>query len=509
MIRLLAAAAAAVLLVSPALAQTAAAPPPAAAYDAEGWISDLQVVRQAMATRYANLQWAAEEREIDLAAAFDSAERQLRGFEHDSQARALFDRFEQRLGDGHVEFRWPEPAAAAAVEPQSPPDPCASIGVQTYTDGRAIGPRLSGYRPLGPVDAPFPTGLISVEGRTVGVLRVPVFMATTRPELCAQALAALSRPAGAAWDDAATRQLYSSLNGLYSAAFIAALKRLKDAGAEVLLLDLAGNPGGSEWAEAAARMLTPVRLESARLAVVRHPHWLEQIRMRMTDLDAAIAASQGAHRQRLQSLRAELLAMRAEVERPCDASALLQRRPAPCAITVAGPMRATGLLASGDPALREHPTWTSLFDPYRLDWREGVWRGPLLVLVDEGSASAAEEVAATLQDNRAALIIGAPTMGAGCGFVNGGIPTPLPHSGGTLMLPDCVRLRADGSNEVMGVQPDLLIGIRRFDGLRRRALRVDAALPEAVRRAAASTARPPAPSAAAAPSAPSTSRSAG
>jgi hypothetical protein len=64
--------------------------------------------------------------------------------------------------------------------------------------------------------------------------------------------------------------------------------------------------------------------------------------------------------------------------------------------------------------------------------------------------SAAEEFAAVLQDNRAALIVGAPTGGADCGHTDGGTPTTFAQSREVLKLPDCVRLRATattGSND--------------------------------------------------------------
>jgi hypothetical protein len=78
--------------------------------------------------------------------------------------------------------------------------------------------------------------------------------------------------------------------------------------------------------------------------------------------------------------------------------------------------------------------------------------------------------------------MGAPTVGAGCGHTNGGTPTTLSNSGGILELPDCARMRADGTNEVMGIQPDVLVGLRTTDGPHRQALRVAKKLAEAVAR---------------------------
>ena len=121
-----------------------------------------------------------------------------------------------------------------------------------------------------------------------------------------------------------------------------------------------------------------------------------------------------------------------------------------------------------------------VFTPLRYDVQPGVWTGPLMVLVDGGTASAAEEFAAVLQDNDAAVIIGSPTRGAGCGHARGEIETILSHSGARLRLPNCARLRADGTNEVGGIDPDILVGFRENDGPGRRVARLSEALPRAL-----------------------------
>lgn len=105
------------------------------------------------------------------------------------------------------------------------------------------------------------------------------------------------------------------------------------------------------------------------------------------------------------------------------------------------------------------------------------------MLVDSETWSAAEEFAAVLQDNRAAVIMGEPTGGAGCGHTDGGTPTTLPNSGAVMEVPDCARIRADGSNEVRGIEPDILVGFRHSDGPRNRARAFAAKLQAAVSQA--------------------------
>jgi C-terminal processing protease CtpA/Prc len=78
-------------------------------------------------------------------------------------------------------------------------------------------------------------------------------------------------------------------------------------------------------------------------------------------------------------------------------------------------------------------------------------------MTDQHTASASEQFAATLVDNGVARTIGTKTMGVGCGFTNGGNPVTLQHSKLVIWMPDCARLRQDGSNEFEGITPDYAV----------------------------------------------------
>ena len=99
-------------------------------------------------------------------------------------------------------------------------------------------------------------------------------------------------------------------------------------------------------------------------------------------------------------------------------------------------------------------------------------RGPLFVLTDNRTYSAAEMFAAVLQNNGAAKIIGARTGGDGCGFMNDPAPVSLAHAGLRFRVPNCVRMRADGTDEVAGVIPDLPVLPTAGESTRAQALRV-------------------------------------
>lgn len=88
---------------------------------------------------------------------------------------------------------------------------------------------------------------------------------------------------------------------------------------------------------------------------------------------------------------------------------------------------------------------------------KGAWRGPIAIYADRGSASATEDFTAWLRQNKAAILIGEKTLGAGCGYVNGGGRVRLARAGLDVRLPNCARFLDNGVNEIEGQAPDIPI----------------------------------------------------
>jgi C-terminal processing protease CtpA/Prc len=316
-----------------------------------------------------------------------------------------------------------------------------------------------------------------VAGTRLGIVRIDVFDPHGDAAGCEAAVASLELPIDRPCDEACDNQLVTAAYRRFGAQLEARLRALKAAGAEALIVDIGSNEGGSEWAEAAARMLTATPLQAARLAYVRGPHWAKiwgDLAERLRDF---AKAAEGKDRAALLGWAARADAARAEAGRRCNGSTCPR-------LAQAG--YATGLIgAAPEGALSDKPWGVWLFNPAQHLYHEGVWNGPLMLLTDNETWSAAEEVAAMLQDNRAAVLIGGRTGGAGCGHTWGGTPTTLANSRAVLQLPDCVRLRADGSNEVRGVLPDVPVAIRANDGAALKARLIAERLPEAIARARA------------------------
>ena len=439
------------------------------------WLADLAQMKGAFETRYANRDWV-EARGLTLDAMFDRAAGQVRAAGSDADARAVFDRLAQRFADGHVEIEWPKPREPAIDGTAARPSPCDAMDFDARQSSPRIAPQLAGYAALPGTDALFPAGLVTVAGKPVGVLRISVFQPQGSPDLCRGALAALHIPADKPCDDACQDAVLRWAYDRMTATLTDRIEQIRRAGATTLIVDVSNNGGGSEWVEAVARMVAPVPLTAERLGFVRGPQWEKEWATLAGKLRAALPEASPNDVDALKGWIEQAEQARTIAATPCK----------PGAACIGRMGFSTGLVGSAPAGHFDGRGWGSLvFSSAQYHYRDSVWRGPLVVLVDDETWSAAEEFAAELQDNHAAIILGQRTGGAGCGHTDGSEPLTLAHSGAKVSLPDCVRFRLDGSNEVRGVIPDMLVGIRASDRPRLEAQLLQPALAEAVIRAEA------------------------
>lgn len=402
-------------------------------------LEDFHQLLAEMSSHYANLDSAIADRRLDLPALRKRTELAIRNATSDADARSAIEAFLNAFGDGHVGIDWTP--APPPVRPSRPRPLCERFGYKAIDPGGIAFAQLPEYHAVDDADAKdFPGGILQLSPeRKIGVLRIRLFTATIHPELCA--LAAKS----VVCDDECEHRLELAVDNLATAALERRAEALRKAGATAIVVDLTGNGGGTDWVEPAARVLTPVALQSPRLGFIRHPHWVKDLRERLADVEHDKLGPAAAATLR------EAIAFASEA---CDRSGVWNDPPAAAKCTFVNDrlLFASGLLPYAKPG-----TPSVLFLPGQYAYHEGANTLPLVVLVDQRTASASEYFAAMLQDNHAATIVGTPTVGAGCGHTNGGIWATLKNSGARVSLPDCARFRADGTNEVAGVTPDVLV----------------------------------------------------
>jgi hypothetical protein len=448
-------------------------------FNRQPWLEDLEQVQAAFATKYADLEWEVFDRDLDLTAVFGRARVQLMASSSDSAARAALDDLTQQFGDRHVQISWNLRADSSKAAPRGLS--CADLGYNTGMQAAPLAALMPGALPLrGSQSDKFPIALLHLQGHTIAIIKIKLFMPQGFPDYCESAVRQLGLGHDKPCDEHCADRVSAAAAAQMTADLAQALDTLKGAHVDVLLVDLAGNGGGSEWSEAAARMVTGIRLQSIPTYFMRGEHWARRLSAREEQVRAAAAATTGPDQRFLLGL-ADVVAQRKRDARTlCDGSPLWSGRHPDCTWLGDG-FYSTGLLRSGETGeLRGKPWGPLVFTPLKFPYQEGLWSGPLLVVVDGDTGSAAEQFAAELQDNHAAIIVGSPTVGAGCGHTDGGTPTTLKNSGGVLRLPDCVRMREGNLNLASGVQPDVLVGFRAADATRRQAALLEAKLPEAI-----------------------------
>jgi hypothetical protein len=445
----------AVFLLIAAFLSTAASSP----WDPTPWLADLGQIRVTIDRDYPNLDWLTEQREVSLDSWFKRTADNIRQSHSDADARRAMDGLIKRFNDGHLTLHWPIATSSTGHAPASLQSStiatfCTNKGYDASRVTFGTAASLPGYRQID-VGGPFAAGIVNADGKNIGVVRLGAFSPQGYPSVCEQAVTKTRTPPEQPCDDLCSDHLLTEAFAVMTRSLITTIERLRANSAQLLLIDLTRNGGGTEWAEAAARIISPVPVRSAPTYVIRSEAWATLWRARAAKLRLEARRASSADR-----------AMLLELARYADATAddLKPCASAPCSrLAQAG--YASGLLAEMPAGRISNKVWApDIFSPAQFPYIDSVWNGPVIVLVDSETWSAAEEFSALLQDNGAAIVMGTRTGGAGCGHIDGNDPVTLTHSGAKLEMPNCARLRKDGSNEVGGIVPDVPTGVRWNDG---------------------------------------------
>jgi hypothetical protein len=428
-----------------------------ASFNPKRWLEDFHQVLSEMSVHYANLDWAVEDRKMDLPRLRLDTETKLREATNEQDARRILDKFLASFGDGHLEIDWPKspgPSKPAATAPQGL---CDRLGYNMRLRPGLDFASLPGFSAQStPEERFFPGGLLRLRNQTIlGIIRIALFSEHGYPEVCQDAARNLHLEEATTCDEKCEDQVQLATGNLLTAALVRRAEALAQAGATTLLIDITHNGGGSDWAEVPPRVLSSVPLRDPKAAFIRHEHWTKQMQERLQIVQADIKNHAGSEAL----LKTEADALEKAIEeskRPCNRAAVWDTGKLTCSLLVPTPAQN-----------RQISLYSYTENPKAL---------PLYVAVDRDTWSAAEYFAALLQDNHAATIFGEVTGGAGCGYTNGGIPAKLKNSRAPLKMPDCVRFRADGTNEVNGVIPDGLLPWSGHDSDFQRAEKLLAAL---------------------------------
>jgi len=459
------------LIFSGLLVQAQPGPEKTCSFDPQPWLQDFAQLISEMSAHYANLEYAVEDRHMDLPALRREAETKLRASCSENEAKLALKMFLDHFGDGHLEIDWAKsPAETKEAKQPGATSLCERLGYEkrTFKPGIYFS-ELPQFNSLGGEGADwFPGGILRVnEAVQFGVIRIAIFSEHWFPEVCRQVVGEMHLADADNCDDNCENKVEIESGNRLTVAVEKRVAQLEAAGATNILVDVTQNGGGSDWIDPVVRTLSSAALRESTFGFIKHEHWTKELQDRLAEVEAdlkqadskqADATNHNQQREVLQDAATRLRQGVSLSQEKCDRNNVWNDGKFSCSLVVRGLFYVSGALPYAEPG--SFPTLQSrtvLFHPLLYRYKESPARPPLSVIVDRQTWSSAEYFATILQDNGAAKILGEVTGGAGCGYTNGGIPTTLNNSHAQVKMPDCIRFRKDGTNENAGVTPDVLV----------------------------------------------------
>lgn len=440
-------------------------------FSRELWLQDYEALKKQLESGYANLEWIHQARKLDLKILDEQTKDALNKATSDDEAKRALEKFLSAFSDGHLRLRPPDKSSNGTNEnvrvfktDDIGKKVCGDWGFKNRSNGFFLPfDDIAGFTKVSTGKDVFTTALLALDnGKKIGFIRIPLFGPDGYATHCENVWEEFRKTLKSDCDGACQNEFYVLVNEKLSEALAEQVKSLQKEGATVLVVDLGRNGGGTEWVEACVRILSPKTLKSSPMGFIRHQHWVNTFERRLKvvqeDLDRKDISQQ--QKQLLNEAKKLLSKLLAEAKTPCDKSSIWSssQPDTKCSMLNTTPIYTTGVFDYMSPTvLKNLRSAAILFKPSSLKYEESAFKGKLIVLVDNGTASASEHFAALLQDNQAASIVGERTDGSGCGYTSGGLKLNLPNSKLKVQMPDCMRYRRDGSNEVEGIKPDVVL----------------------------------------------------
>jgi hypothetical protein len=429
---------------------------------AQPWLEDFAQLTNEMSAHYSDLEYAIQERHMDLPGLRRETETKLGHTCDEHEARQILQSSLNSFGDGHLEIDWEQPTAPAQEATKNAALPvCARLGYRAVSFKPGIDfSHLIEFSSVGGDGANwFPGGILRLSGsQKLGVIRIPIFSEHAFADACKQVVAELHLADSGACDSQCADTIEHKTGDRLTAAILQRSAQLQSAGATAILVDVTHNDGGSDWVESPSRALSRLPLrQPGFIAFIKHEHWTKQLQEQLNDVETDLKNG-GEPKDVLQQAATVLRSGISRSQEKCDRSRVWTDGQLSCSLVVSDLLYVSGVLPYAQPgSFASLKSKEVLFHPLDYVYTEFTDRLPLYVVVDSHTWSSAEYFAALLQDNGAATILGEVTGGAGCGYTDGGIPTVLKNSRALVKMPDCIRLRKDRSNDNAGVTPDILV----------------------------------------------------
>ncbi|MEO7673380.1 MAG: hypothetical protein ABIU09_04800, partial [Pyrinomonadaceae bacterium] len=367
----------------------------AQAISTSAWIEDFRQLKREMSLHYANLEWAIEERGLDLKQLSQTTELKLNSAKNDAEARDIIAGFLREFGDAHVGVDWKLATAAEKPENENgtPQSLCSRLGYKPSSfirPGVAFSSLKNFSQPSLEQSRYFPAGVLNLaNGRKIGVIRIGLFMENLFPELCEQAAAEMGVKPGSECGDECQKKISQKVSNQFTKIFAKQVRNLKDLKIDSLLVDITSNGGGTSWYEPAAKTLSSKEARPTKSGFIRHEHWVKQVRGQLETINADLKKASSSKDKQILTRAAGVLSQRlTEAGGACDRSGVWENRKLDCSLVVKVP--ASILPNAEADLLSESVSKRMLLGEDVYEFEPGVFDGKLMILIDQRTASSSE-----------------------------------------------------------------------------------------------------------------------
>ncbi len=437
-------------------------------YDYKAWLADYSYLQRSIGGFYANLDWAAERGIPDLRELDRETFHALLHASSDEEAQKILRGFVRAFGDGHLSLRRanappldPEPAPDLLLSRLTPPErACEAL---SFNDsGEQDFPfqleTVSRFRERAGANS-FASGVLDFEGRRFGLIRIGSFDEKDFRGACRREWFVFRQTLAGTCEGDCRLSFSLRVADRLLREIAARIRQLDQAGSQILVVDVTGNSGGRGWHRLAAQLFSSKYLPPLRAAYVRNAMTVESLEYGRGQILRYLLRRNPAPdvRGELEKALCRLDDLVAEAEKPCDAAWFWgdQARQSGCTRLTTRPLYSSHLLDRYDGPQLPFEIQAQVFNDGIYGPTRFAWRGPVVVLIDEDSASAAELFAGNLQHLAGSVLVGLPTAATGSGWSLGRRAWILPRSKMQLYMPDTVQYWPDGENAREGLVPDV------------------------------------------------------
>lgn len=409
--------------------------PPENNFDSNLYLKDYLALRNHVSKSYANLEYLLNYYKIDPYELNQKTIEAIKSSKNKEEALLALKEFSKIFKDGHFKLKNPstktqENSSQVPIEINSNLDAqevCKRLGFREENNFSFKFPVNENFL-LKKASSEFPAFLVKTDrGKEVGVIRVSDFRDSVYSKICEKSWGQFKTSFQGSCDESCLNDFkHKFFRKNLTESFYSSLEQVRQFKVDALVIDLIYNGGGNNWVNQLTALLTQKKIVCGKRGFVKHPHY---VKMFTKQLDEYKKGSSEYH---------EIKRKIEVASEKCDRNPIWEKKNFELNCSLVG----------------YHQNKKCKYE--KISFKDKTkYSGKLFFLVNNRTASAAEDIVARYIDTKAAIIIGERTAGSGCGYMNGGIKFSLPHSKLIVRVPDCVREMADGTNEVVGIEPNI------------------------------------------------------